>query len=57
MAHGAKARPVLDDLGRAEPGFEGDAAGEDGLSGLRGGFPVPASGLGGAAGYEVACVG
>ena len=56
MAHGAKAprRPMI---GRAEPGFEGDAAGEDGLSGLRGGFPVPASGLGGAAGYEVACVG
>lgn len=44
MAHGAKAHPVPDDLGRAEPGFAGDAAGENGLSGLRAGLPLPASG-------------
>jgi|ERR1035438_3075736 hypothetical protein len=57
VASGAKAHAVPGDLGRTEPGVEGSAAGEDGRSGLRGGFPVPASGFGGAAEHEMVFVG
>lgn len=57
VACGPKADAVVDDVGRANPGFEGDASGEDDLSGLWGWLAVPGPVFGGAAEHKVVSVG